>query len=433
MNAPSDWRERTHPRSKYFLAAVIVLINLPLIHYFLFRGQPPVTATVPWADDFSDPAKLSVNYSSTGGQWRLRDGELIAPGVKNNPLWLKASLPHDVAIDVDVRALTSEGDVRIELFGDGVDAASGYQIVQGSMNNGPSSISRFGFVGTPAGTAVPRASSGVHLDVGAPRIEVGRRYHHRVERVGATVRWLIDGVLIGTFTDPFPLEGQGHDRVGLSGWEATLAFDNLVITPLTGSPQALAPAPAPAPPGPFRDDFERGALGPHWNGIAAGTASLVEGKLRLAQVRNRPLWLDSPLPDSARISFSARALSAEGDVKIEAWGDGHSGYTGDPRLAYNATGYVFVMGGWRNTTSVIVRQAEHAHDRVERSDVHLEPGRWYKWVIERHGSRLTWAVDGQTFLELNDPAPLIGPGNRFFAFSGWDAPAEFDDLTIEPI
>jgi hypothetical protein len=413
------------------LLGVIVLINVPLLHYFLFRGQQKVTASVPWADDFGDPAKLAANYSSTGGLWRLRDGELIAPGVKNNPLWLKASLPHDVAVDVDVRALSGEGDVRIELFGDGVDGASGYQIVQGSMNNGPSSISRFGFVGTPAGTAVPRASSGVHLEVGAPKIEPGRRTHHRVERVGATVRWLIDGVLIGTFTDPFPLEGKGHDRVGLSGWEASLAFDNLVVTPLSGAAQALAPS-APAP-GPFRDDFERATLGAHFRGLANETATMVEGTLRLAQVRNRPLWLDVPLPDNARISFSARALTAEGDVKVEAWGDGHSGYTGDPRLAYNATGYVFVMGGWRNTTSVIVRQAEHAHDRVERSDVHLEPGRWYRWVIERHGSRLSWAVDGQPFLELNDPAPLLGLNNRFFAFSGWDAPAEFDDLNIEAL
>jgi len=431
MTAPSDWRPPRTGRAKWVLLGIIALANLPLIHYFFFRAGQPVTATIPWRDAFDDPSKLEANYFSTGGLWRVREGELISPGVKNNPLWLKASLPHDVTVEFDVRAMTGEGDVRLELFGDGVDAASGYEIVQGAINNGPSSISRFGISGTPAGSTVTRASGGVHLDVPAPRIEVGKRVHHRVERAGNALRWYIDGALIGTFVDPFPLEGKGHDRLGLSGYEATLAFDNLTVTP--GPGLSAAAAPPVAQPSVFRDDFERTALGAHWSGLAAGKAAIVEGKLRVAAMRNQPLWLDVPLADDARISFSARALSAEGDVKFEAWGDGRSGYTGDPRLAYTATGYVFVMGGWHNTISAIVRQEEHSHDRAERNDVHLEPGRWYRWVIERRHGTLTWTVDGQPFLAVTDPRPLSGPSNRFFAFSGWDAPAEFDDVLIEPL
>jgi Farnesoic acid 0-methyl transferase len=139
------------------------------------------------------------------------------------------------------------------------------------------------------------------------------------------------------------------------------------------------------------------------------------------------------LPDNARISLRARTLSPEGDVKLEAWGDGHSGYTGDPRLAYTATGYVFILGGWQNTISAIVRQHEHAPDRSERHDFRLEPGRWYRWVIERRDGHLTWAVDGQPFLELTDPRPLHGADHHAFAFSGWQTTVEFDDLAIESL
>jgi hypothetical protein len=183
---------------------------------------------------------------------------------------------------------------------------------------------------------------------------------------------------------------------------------------------------------PLRLDFETDVLS-QFTSLAQGAAHVQNGVLQIQGLMNRPLWLQHPLPRDVRITIKARGLSPEGDVKVELFGDGHSGFVGDPRAAYTATGYILVMGGWRNTTSAIAKQHEHGHDRAERSDVRVEPGRWYTWTIERRGERLTWAVDDQPFLELNDPAPLYDDQHRYFAFSDWTSPVEFDDLVIEPL
>ena len=53
----------------------------------------PVTFSVPYTDDFSDPSTVTEHYWTTGGHWRTINGELLSPGVKNNPLWLEAKLP----------------------------------------------------------------------------------------------------------------------------------------------------------------------------------------------------------------------------------------------------------------------------------------------------------------------------------------------------
>ncbi len=183
---------------------------------------------------------------------------------------------------------------------------------------------------------------------------------------------------------------------------------------------------------PVRLTFEPADLN-RFSSLAPGRARIEQGVLQVQGLMNRPLWLNQPLPHDVRVKLRARSLSPEGDIKVELFGDGRSGYQGDPRLAYTATGYILVMGGWSNTTSAIARQQEHGHDRAERSDVRVEPGRWYEWTIERRGGRLTWAVDGQPFLAFDDPAPLYDQQHRFFAFSDWTTPLEFDDLVIEPL
>ena len=106
-------------------------------------------------------------------------------------------------------------------------------------------------------------------------------------------------------------------------------------------------------------------------------------------------------------------------MKVEVWGDGRSFQQGPLGAAYEATGYVLVMGGWRNTLSAIARRHEHADDRVVRSEPRVEPGRHYHWTIRRQGGTLSWSVDGKPFLTLEDRQPLRGPGQRSFGFSGW--------------
>ncbi len=235
------------------LAAVVLAFQLPLIARAL-RGAQPVTASIPFKDDFPDGTDLTRHYWSTGGHWRVINGQLFSPGVKNNPLWLQAQLPRDVVVEFDVRSDSPEGDIKVELFGDGLDHASGYVLIDGGWNNRLSIISRLDEHGTPlprlqqkaqerakaqgltnAGlveTGVFRDDTRMRVEANPYPVQLGRTYRWRIERRGSMLRWFIDGQLFMEFDDPIPLEGDGHDRFGFSSWEANLTFDNLSIQPL---------------------------------------------------------------------------------------------------------------------------------------------------------------------------------------------------------
>ncbi len=216
------------------VGAVLVL-NLPMLHYFLFRGAPKAPVSIPFQDDYSRPETVAENYWSSGGLWHVEAGQLVSPGVKNNPLWLKAKLPRDVAVEFDARSQSPEGDVKCEIFGDGVDHASGYVLIHGGWNNSLSIISRL----DEHGAAVPATPSGpfaadarVRVEQRGVPVQQGKSTHWRIERKGARITWFLDGAEYMHFDDPVPLEGSGHDRFGFSSWEAQLYFDNLKITPL---------------------------------------------------------------------------------------------------------------------------------------------------------------------------------------------------------
>ena len=87
----------------------------------------------------------------------------------------------------------------------------------------------------------------------------------------------------------------------------------------------------PTPPAPLIEDrvvdhFERAQPGSDWNLTGPGWL-LKEGRLCVSGARNHPAWLRRRLPTNARIEFDATSASAEGDIKVEAWGDGQSAAT----------------------------------------------------------------------------------------------------------
>ena len=166
-------------------------------------------------------------------------------------------------------------------------------------------------------------------------------------------------------------------------------------------------------------------------GFEAGTqeqpAWRIKDKRLVAQnAHNATLWLKQPLPlGDFRISFKARALTKEGDVKCEVAGDGR----------HHQSGYILINGGWKNTVRAIARQDEHGEDRREdrrcgkkRDCVPLNQD--VTWVIERRGRVLTWFLDGRLALRYVDQNPLTG---RYFGFGNWSAGVAFDDLRIDQI
>ena len=188
----------------------------------------------------------------------------------------------------------------------------------------------------------------------------------------------------------------------------------------------------PDPPpvqGTFRDDFERAAIG----GDYAATAQVYrikDGALNVQSGYNHPLWLRKKIPVDATIELDVRSSSDAGDIKVEIWGDGE-GYAVD-NGAYTSSGYVFIMGGWRNTKSIIARGNEHGSDVQARTQPRVEMGKTYHWKIVRKGRLITWYVDDLTtpFLTFDDADPYTGSNHAYFGFNNWEADVWYDNLVI---
>lgn len=207
-------------------------------------------------------------------------------------------------------------------------------------------------------------------------------------------------------------------------------------------PADAGPAPAAGPvlTEPFRDDFDRADLGADWNATSSAWR-VMDGRLCVQGARNHPAWLNRRLPVNARIEFDATSGSPDGDIKVEAWGDGRSYASG---TSYDdATSYLFILGGWKNRFHVLARQNEHAQNRQE---VRLIPGseeprtqqvvegKSYHFEIERSdGQTVSFTVDDTPIHEFLDPAPLKGAGHEHFAFNDWDVPVCFDSLVVTPL
>lgn len=174
--------------------------------------------------------------------------------------------------------------------------------------------------------------------------------------------------------------------------------------------------------GPIGSEWHQGEPDQGWK---AGTWKVVDGELYAEDIHNAALWLQTELPEKVRIEFDARALSEDGDVKAEVFGDGRT----------HQSGYILIHGGWKNTVNAIARQDEHGEDRKEDRRcgarkgrmVCVEPDVDYRWTIERTDGELRWYLDGVLFLTYDDAHPVRG---RHFAFNNWEAPVAFDDLRI---
>ncbi|MEZ4453953.1 MAG: DUF6250 domain-containing protein [Nannocystaceae bacterium] len=184
-------------------------------------------AAVPiFADDFEAGA-LSAAWRTTGEGATIQGGALVVEGLKNHPVWLTTPLPDDVRIEFDATAATEEGDIKVEIAGDGRSAArsmnyvaTGYVLIFGGWNNETNAIVR-------------RNEHGRERQVNdAPHVEPGRRYHFTIVRQQGTIRWELDGQELLSYEDPTPLVGEGHQYFAFSGWESRVTFDNLVISTL---------------------------------------------------------------------------------------------------------------------------------------------------------------------------------------------------------
>lgn len=185
-------------------------------------------------------------------------------------------------------------------------------------------------------------------------------------------------------------------------------------------------------------------FGPNWTVAANSRAWRIEnGRLCGKGAQNHGVWLNAILPVNARIEFDAISDSADGDLKAEVWGDGKSGATATSYT--NATSYIAILGGWKNTAHVLARKNEHGKDRKEikvdnDSDDPREHGvsvgQVYKFKIERSdGKTVRFSVNGIELLSYVDSDPLAGVGHDHLGFNNyWDnIKSCYDNVKITPL
>jgi hypothetical protein len=205
------------------------LIPLVLLVGLGCRVKDPPPITEAWTDDFERQA-LGGDYRPTADSYRIVNGALGAQGALNHPLWLRKKLPRDVMIELDCWSNTPDGDIKVELFGDGKSHArdqgqytsTGYVAVMGGWNNSKSLLAR----GNEHGKDLVERT--------APRLVVGQRYRWRIVRKGERIDWYVDDMETPflSLTDPQPLHGPGNQYFGFNNWKSDSWFDNLTITPL---------------------------------------------------------------------------------------------------------------------------------------------------------------------------------------------------------
>jgi hypothetical protein len=182
-------------------------------------------------------------------------------------------------------------------------------------------------------------------------------------------------------------------------------------------------------------------LGPNWIQMKTSAWRVENGRLCGENAHNHGIWLNRVLPVNARIEFDAIALTEDGDLKAELWGDGRSYATGTSYT--NATSYLAILGGWKNSIHALARLNEHGTDRKEiKVDKDSDDprqrgvvrGQLYQFKIERiDGKTIRWAVNGIEYLSFNDPSPLAGQGHDHFGFNEWEAKVCFDNVKVTPL
>ncbi|MBI3205965.1 MAG: hypothetical protein HYZ29_30795 [Myxococcales bacterium] len=200
-------------------------------------ADAPVTGV--YYDAF-DRGELGAEWNATNPEWRIVGGRLCGQRAKNHPVWLRRKLPANARIEFDAVSTSPDGDLKVEIWGDGKGFAKGtsytdatsYLAIFGGWKNQFHVLARID-EHAPGRPEVKVSAGG---DLKARPVVANTVYHFKVERAdGKTVRWFVDDIELISFTDPAPLKGEGHEHLGFNDWEVQVCFDNLQITALAGA------------------------------------------------------------------------------------------------------------------------------------------------------------------------------------------------------
>lgn len=189
-------------------------------------------------EDKFDRETVGSDWVTTGADWRIDAGRLCVKGARNHGAWLNRTLPTNVRIEFDAMSDSPDGDIKAEIFGDGISAAKGvsyndatsYLTIFGGWKNQFHVLARLNEHASdrPEIRIAPGSD-----DERARPVSMGQVYHFKIERAdGKTLVWWVGNQQMFKFTDPQPLTGPGHDHMGFNDWEVPVCFDNLKVVAL---------------------------------------------------------------------------------------------------------------------------------------------------------------------------------------------------------
>jgi hypothetical protein len=190
--------------------------------------------------DFFDRQEPGPDWNLTSPVWRIEAGRLCGQGARNHPAWLTRRLPTNARIEFEAMSRSPDGDLKVELWGDGKSFAkatsytdaSSYIAIFGGWKNQFHVLARIDehAKDRPEVKVDPNGD-----DLRARPVRPNNSYHFKIERNdGKTVRWYVDDVEVLSYSDREPLKGAGHEHIGFNDWDVPVCFDNLKITPLEG-------------------------------------------------------------------------------------------------------------------------------------------------------------------------------------------------------
>ena len=148
--------------------------------------------------------------------------KLVAENIHNAALWLQKPLPDRVRVEFEAIAMTPTGDVKSEIFGDGLTHQSGYILIMGGWSNQLNIIARQ----DEHGEDRKRDSRCVVRNRRKVCVEKGKVYRWAIERRDETLKWYVNDTLFLTYPDRYPIKGE---HFGFNNWEAKVAFDRLRV------------------------------------------------------------------------------------------------------------------------------------------------------------------------------------------------------------
>ncbi|MBI5502205.1 MAG: hypothetical protein HY907_18320 [Deltaproteobacteria bacterium] len=194
--------------------------------------EPVALASPPLGEGFTEDFEAATLdkqvWRATSGGYAIENGALRAKNARNRPLWLKRRLVCDVRIDFTAWSDSPDGDIKVEVMGDGAS----YDPDQGSYES-TGYIFIFGGWNNTVSTIVKRDEHRARLVVDErTRVEPGRKYRWSIRFAGSRIEWWIDDSLFLSVDDPQPLCGPGHDHFGINNWAVPVHIDDLSIAPL---------------------------------------------------------------------------------------------------------------------------------------------------------------------------------------------------------